>query len=351
MPVFYRYIARDVVAVFVAACLVLLAIIISFRLANLLNQAATGDLSLHAVWHLLALQMLRFLIVLMPLALVLACAMTLGKLYSDQEIAAAQACGIGEPAIVRALLLVTLPVALFVATMSLWVLPGVYAKQDAVREQAEQEAAMLLFRPNTFRRLDDGTVVFVADAAQQSLTDLFIYREEGRQRSIIRAARGDISSDAAGKVLRLQDGIRVVWDADLSPQGSELTRFAHAALRLPGGRVQPDNRLRNRPTRDLPDNAEGSGELQNRINPALALLLFTGLLPRLTRSKPRSGRYQKLIPVFVLFAVYINGLNLLGSAVEDGRLAPWPGSLWLHVPLLVLLLWLWWPRTLHAGGQ
>ena len=94
MPILYRYLIRETLAVFLATNLILLAILLSFRLSTLLAAAAAGNMALSAVWMLIGLQAVRFLVILMPLAFVLAAVMTLGRLYRDHEISAALACGI-----------------------------------------------------------------------------------------------------------------------------------------------------------------------------------------------------------------------------------------------------------------
>jgi len=72
MPILYRYLIRETLAVFLATNLILLAILLSFRLSSLLAAAAAGNMALSAVWQLVGLQAVRFLVVLMPIAFVLA---------------------------------------------------------------------------------------------------------------------------------------------------------------------------------------------------------------------------------------------------------------------------------------
>lgn len=347
MPIFYRYITRETLGIFSATCLILLAIIISFRLTSLLGSAATGDLSLSAVWQLIGLQSVRFLIVLMPVSLILAFAMSMGRLYSEQEIPSALACGISQQQICKAVLLLSIPVAALIAAGNLFLLPQVFERQDTLRSQAEQEAAMILFRANEFRRLDDGTVVFTGDASANQLSQFFVYRGQNGEKSVIAAPQGHFSNDDQGKYLELDDGMRASWRTSFEPQHSQLSYFAHGVLRLPDNRTTSSDRLRNLPLNRLPNNPEGSAELQNRINPALALILFSALLPFLARTRPRSSRYQKLIPIFVLFAIYLNVLGMTTTAIRNSSLSPWPGSLWVHTPIIMLLLIIWWPKSLR----
>lgn len=342
MLILHRYIARETLRIFLATSLILLAIIVSFRLSSLLSSAAAGDLSLSAVWLMIALMSVRFLLTLMPVALIIAITLTLGRLYNEQELYAAFACGVSRGHVRAALLLITLPLALAMTLGNIYLLPYISAQQDSVRDQAQQEAAMLLFQPNQFRRLDDGSVVYTERVNGGALGGFFIYRgEQQAAPSVIVAPDGALSVESGERYLHLHDGFRVTWDATLDPEQSDFTTFSHATLRLPEQTVVARGRLRNLPTHQLDARPAHVAELQNRLNPTFALLLFVWLMPLLTQTAPRSGRYQRLIPIFVLFAVYLNALEFTSKAVEKSAIGPWPGSFWLHIVFASVLLLVW----------
>ena len=73
-----RLLRRQLWRYFGAILLILIAILISFRLSNLLSAAAKGDIALSAIVPMIALQMLRFILLLAPIVYVLASALVLG---------------------------------------------------------------------------------------------------------------------------------------------------------------------------------------------------------------------------------------------------------------------------------
>ena len=338
MPILYRYLIRETLAVFLATNLILLAILLSFRLSTLLAAAAAGNMALSAVWMLIGLQAVRFLVILMPLAFVLAAVMTLGRLYRDHEISAALACGIAPRHQTRALLACAIPIGLLLLTLSMSVLPRVYRGQEALRQQAQQEAGMILFTPNTYRRLDDGTIVHTGAIEGGQLRDFFIARDEpDGGHSLILAANGEMQGDEQQRHLLLHDGRRLAAH-------TTLFTYQDADLRLPGANIlaaSSDNRLRNLPTSELGSSPEHLSEWQSRSNPAIALLIYSLALPLLARSQPRQGRYQKIVPAFIAFALYINLLDLITIAIRKQQIPPLPGSYWLHGAVLALILALW----------
>lgn len=341
MPIFYRYVLRETGGVFLSTCAILLAIIVSFRLSSLLGRAAAGNMELAAVWQLIALQSVEFLTIIAPLAFVLASVMTLGRLYVDHEISALYAGGAGRSHLLRAFFYLALPIAAALLFTTLYFLPHIYSTQEVIRSKARQEAGMLLFTPNTFRQLDHGLVAYTQTLDQGQLGGFFLAQSRDDEQSVLFAEQGELSGGDS-RVLTLHNGKRLSWQENASASDSPLySHFAHATLQLPGGSVIASDRLRNLPTAALGNSPEHLGEWQTRINPALALLAFTFLLPHFSRSKPRQGRFQNILPAFLAFALYINLLELAVVAVKKGRIPPLPGSLWVHLAIIALILVLW----------
>ena len=323
MPILYRYIIRETLAVFLATNLILLTILLSFRLSSLLAAAAAGNMALSAVWMLIGLQAVRFLVILMPLAFVLAAVMTLGRLYRDHEISAALACGIAPRHQTRALLTCAIPIGLLLLTLSMSVLPRVYRGQEALR---------------------DGTVVHTGAIEGGQLRDFLIARDEpDGGHSLILADYGEMQGDEQQRHLLLHHGRRLAWNANHDPAHTTLFTYQNADLRLPGANTLAanDNRLRNLATSELGTSPEHLSEWQSRSNPAIALLIYALALPLLARSQPRQGRYQKIVPAFIAFALYINLLDLITIAIRKHQIPPLPGSYWLHGAVLATILALW----------
>lgn len=108
-----RYLIREIGLTFLATVLVLLALVLSHRLAGYLSKAASGLLARDAIFVLLGLQSLYFLIVLIPLAFLLSVMLTLGRLYHDHEMMVLTACGYGPLSVYRAAFMLAAPLALF----------------------------------------------------------------------------------------------------------------------------------------------------------------------------------------------------------------------------------------------
>ena len=346
LPILYRYLIRETASLFFAILLILMAIILGFRLSSLLGRAIRGNIGLGAVWQLLGFQAVDIVMILAPLACILAGVMTLSRLYRDHEINALYAGGIGRSHLTRALYLFTVPLAAIVLVVSLFVSPQIAERRQDVLELARQEASYALLAPNSFRRLDEDTVIHSGEEEGNKFDRFMIFQEEETQdppsRSMILADSGYFTSDSGGRrFLKLDKGIRLTWTDDADPENASYTTFEHASLHLPNESGKNRIKLASIPTLALGKNARDQGELQKRFNPALALLVFTLCVPLFAHSAPRQGRLQRLLPAFIAFAVYINLLDGVVKAIAKGKLAVWPGSLSVHA-LIATLIGVWW---------
>src|SRR5574339_406734 len=95
MRILHRYILREIALNFVAVTGVLAVILVSFRIAKVLDMAASNQFPSNVVMSLIGLMSITELTVLMPIGLFLAVMLALGRLYHDSEMAAVQTCGVG----------------------------------------------------------------------------------------------------------------------------------------------------------------------------------------------------------------------------------------------------------------
>src|ERR1700737_4080776 len=88
-----RYVLREVVQTWLAVTGVLVAILVSNQLSRVLGQAADNQYGRRVVFDLIALGAIMNLSVIVPVGLLLAVVLTLGRMYHDSEMAALKACG------------------------------------------------------------------------------------------------------------------------------------------------------------------------------------------------------------------------------------------------------------------
>jgi len=334
-----RYLIREVVQPLVAICAVLLAIFITFSLSRFLVDANAGLLQPGEVAKLTILKALISLDVLLPLSLYLAVMTGLGRLYTDSEIYAMRSGGISELRLLRSLMRLTMVIAVIVALFSTWVRPWAYTRSYEIKAAAEASAETSRIRQARFYTFGESNRTVFIDHIAENGTDLegiFVRTQKNNDLQVITASSGVFDYLAKPMFHRLKLNNAQVFRK--VPDGSDFSaQFKAFTLWLPTQTPQaPGYRVKSASTKELvlSPGSEDRAEFQWRMStPVSALLLALAAIP-LSRSRPRQGRYAKMLLALVIYAIYFNFLDVSRSWVEQGSLnfIWWvPGALGLLV--------------------
>jgi len=321
-----HYLIREVTQPLVAIFTALVVIFITFSLSRFLVDADAGLLQPADVARLTLFKSIISLDVLLPLSLFLAVMTGLGRLYTDSEIYAMRASGISELSLLRPLMRLALLLAVVVALLSAWARPWAYTQSFAIKARAEASAETGRIRAARFYDFGKNKqTVFIEHIAAngRDLEGVFIRTRKGDDLQVITAARGEfeyfykplfhrLSLNDARILKKIQDG------TDLSGQ------FGSFTLYLPAHKPKPPGyKVKSASTNSLRQSADPveRAEFQWRMStPISALLLALAAIP-LSRSRPRQGRYAKMLLALGIYAVYFNLLDVSRSWVEQGSSA------------------------------
>lgn len=318
-----RYLIREVIQPLLIVCITLLVIFITYSLSRFLVDADAGLLQPAEVAWLTVLKALISLDVLLPLSLFLAIMSGLGRLYTDSEIFAMRAGGISELRLLKPLMRLALVVAVVVAVLSGWVRPWAYAQAYNIKAVAEASAATGRIRESRFYTFGKNErTIFINHIADNGtdMDGIFIRTKKNDDLQVITASKGVFSYFARPMFhsLKLIDA-RVFRKAqegtDLSAHFGTFTLWIPVQTpKEPGYKVKSASISDLRQSSDRQDKAEFQWRLSTPIS---ALLLALAAIP-LSRSRPRQGRFAKMILALGIYAVYFNLLNVSRSWVEQG---------------------------------
>jgi len=321
-----HYLIREIVYPLLAICTALVVIFITYSLSRLLVDADAGLLQVGEVVRLTLLKSIISLDVLLPLSLFLAVMTGLGRLYTDSEIYAMRASGISEARLLRPLMRMALVLAVLVALLSTWARPWAYAQSYAIKSEAEASAETGRIREARFYTFGESKrTVFIEHIAENGsdLDGIFVRTRKGDDLQVITANKGIFEYRAKAMFHRLQltdaSVFRKVRDGnDLSAQFGTFTLWLPVETpKPPGYKVKSATTNALRQSLDPADRAEFQWRLST---PVSALLLALAAIP-LSRSRPRQGRYAKMLLALVIYAVYFNLLDVSRSWVEQGSSA------------------------------
>lgn len=323
----------------VAAVMVVLTLGVGF--ARFIAEAAAGQIPAAAILTVAGYSVLQNLEIVLPVSVLLAILLTVGRLCRDNEMAALAAGGVGLARLYRPLGLFALLLALLVAWLSLVVAPQ--AGRSLQQLRAAGAAVMVQsIEAGRFIVLDDGNAVFYAGQVQPdgTMRDVFIrvdLEKEGAE-AVVTAARADYQVDASSgaQTLVLHQGFR--YQGTPGQADYRVTGFAEHGVQVGPGAVDLDYDLEDIPSAALyaRDDAAAVAELRGRLAVPLSLLVLAVLAVPLGQQPPRAGRYSKLVLGILIYVGYANALRLGELWLANGDVPRVLGLWWIHALMLAL---------------
>ncbi|MCB1560759.1 MAG: LPS export ABC transporter permease LptF [Xanthomonadales bacterium] len=348
MRVLDRYLLRELLTTLLAVTLVLALLSLGGIVADMLGEVARGKFPAGLLMSQLGLRSVRFLPILLPLALFLAVLLAVGRLYRDSEMAVLAAAGVGPQRLLGAIALLVLPIVVLVAMASLWWTPSALSRSKDMIDAANRSLLVAGLEPGRFVEIPGrASVVYLAEMSSDGsrFKRLFVHSKKDGRVDVVTARSGELFRESQGeeRYLSLQDGFRV--EGRPGQSNFRIMRFERNDIRVPDSEPNDSGTDQERlPTVALLDSSQpaDSAELHWRLAAPLATLLLALLALSLARSPPRSSRHGGLLLALVAYIVYFNLLGLGRAWLADGSVPAWLGLWWVHAPVFVAGVWLLW---------
>jgi lipopolysaccharide export system permease protein len=358
MPKLDQYLFREFAQSVFAALVVLMMVSLGGIFADVLSDIARGRLPAVMMLSQLGLQVIKWLPLILPLALMLGLLLALSRMYRDSEMPVLAAVGVGPRRLLRPVLMAGAPVIVVIALCSLWLGPWADRFSRQMVEEANRSLLLVGLEPGRFTELPGGGgVVYLGSMSNDGtrFSRIFVYRQHDDRLDVTTAAHGGLSLlGDRERYLRLEDGFQVE-----GPLGEGLDyrmmRYASNELRMPDREdMRDDEDPRLMSTAALFDDPRRAAhaQLHWRIAPPLLAIALMLLAVPLARSSPRQARYGRIAIGFLGYMVTVNLMMLGTQWLADGKLPMPLGLWWLLLPVLVLGIWLylrdgrfwWWRR-------
>ena len=341
MPKLDSYLFREFAQATFAALVVLMMVSLGGIFADVLGDIARGRVPAGLMLAQLGLQILNYLPLILPLALMIGLLLGVGRLYRDSEMPVLTSIGVGPVRLLRPVLMVVVPFLVAIGVCSLWLGPWAQRYSEKMIQEGNRSLLVAGLEPGRFTELPGGGggVVYVGSMSNDGtrLSRVFVYRQQDDRLDVTTAKTGAMTFEGDGeRFLRLDEGFRVEGPMN-DGKDFRLMRYASNELRLPEGeRKRRENDPEMLPTIELFGDArpEANAQIHARIAPPLLALAFALLAVPLARSSPRQARYGRILFGFLAYLVGMN-LMLLGTDwLGDDKLPGWLGLWWLVLPLL-----------------
>jgi len=344
--IFDRYLLKEVIGGWFAVTVVLTLVLVSNKLINYLGAAADGDIPGEVIFRLLGLQMVYYLVLVVPFALALGTVLGLARLYRDNEMVVMSACGVGPAKIYKPLLMLGVVVAVVLAWFSLQVSPKVQGMSNHLKITASQQADLMVLGAGRFNELHGGRVTFYAERLSDDrnrMENVFVvFRDSDEpngsgQMLTANSAYRMLDESSGNDFLVLVDGFR--YEGHPGRADYRVMRFGKYGVRIElpraGEIVEQRETLSTRQLLASQDPAD-IAEVQWRLALPVSVIALLLLAVPLCKTSPRQGRYGRTVLAVLLFIIYYNLLVTAKVWVARGAIPTYIGLWW--VPLIPVLL-------------
>ncbi|NDY94955.1 LPS export ABC transporter permease LptF [Wenzhouxiangella limi] len=349
MLILHRHLMREAFVASTMTLLVLLGVISALFLAELLAEAAQGELPGASVLLLLVLRLPEAILMIGPLALMTGLLLALGRAHEQSEMTVIRAAGVGFGQCFVPLGLLVSAWALALLLVSGWLAPYAVERTGTLMAEAARQAVVGGLQPGRFERLDRGRLtVYVGgmDTRDGRLENVLIQHDDPEQPEVLSAASGRMWLDAedGSRYLSLLDGHQVRHGPDPGRGPLREMRFARNDIRLPPpelGGSEGGEMAARLPQLLSPESPAERREWHWRLAAPLAALILGALAVPLSYRSPRQGRWGSIVVALALYLVYSNAIQA-GLVIMERRDAIAGPGLWpIHGVLLLAAAAFW----------
>ncbi len=324
---------------------VLFSIVLTVGLVRILGQAAGGQIDNSTVFEVVAYTALTNLPPLLALSLFIAVLTTLSRSWLDSEMVVwFSSGGLSLLAWIRPVLRFAIPIVIVIGSLSLVVSPWARAQVELNKERFAKRDDVSKVAPGRFIEGEGGQRVFFVEGIDQTdnqVKNVFISQISKGVENVVVAERGVVEVKPNGdRFLVLQNGRR--YEGVPGQPEYRVLEFDSYGVRLD---VKPDAPLEARRASSRPLarvvgewNDLHKGELAWRLSWPLAALNLALLAIPLSFANPRAGRSLNLVIAVLIFVLYLNGISVTQSWIQQGRVSFWGGLLGIHATVWLVTL-------------
>jgi Predicted permeases len=348
--IFRRALIRDLSLTTSAALVVLVAIALVTLFIRLLGDVARGELANEAVFTFLGFALLRYLPVLLTIALFLGVMLSLSRVWRDSEMAIWLSSGVSLAQWIRPVLSFALPVVVVMSVLSVWIIPWSIDKKNQYNAELASRNQEAAITPGLFAEGDGGNRVYFVEALNPltgTIKNIFLQTQDKDKLGLVVANEGrEVVNPDGTRYLVLKRGRR--YEGAPGQLEYALSSFEHYWMRLDpvdigeGGRDIAQERTGKLIRLHT---AAADGELLWRSRPPISALILVLLAIPLSYVNTRARRSYSVILALLLYFVYNNLLSLTQAWVTQQKLGFWLGFGLVHVLMAALVIALFHLRT------
>jgi len=325
-----------------AVTMVIFSIFLVMRALGFLQQAARGDLPVDSVLILLALKLVAYFDVILPLMLYIAILMVMGRWSRDNEMAVLSACGVSLFNFLKPLLVLVLIMGSIVAAFSFYLTPQANMMGWKLEKEYRNRDEISGVVPGVFMETRKGQGVYFVESYDKEADryeEVFVYKSSFGKEGVVvsKYAFQRIDELTGDKFLVLTNGTR--YEGQPGAPDYRIVDFETYALRIePKKPVSTRGPVKARPTTVIAgdDHPALVSELHWRISKVLVVPVLGLFALTFSFVPPRQNRLPGMIMAFLVYFLYTNLLGFGVAMISKGRLSGDVGLWWIHAGFLLV---------------
>jgi lipopolysaccharide export system permease protein len=341
--IFRRYLGRELVFSLVLIVIVFIALAVTIMLVQFLTRAASGGILGQVVWTLLAINIPKFLLIILPIAVFLSILLVYGRMFYDSELLVAFSCGYSWLKLLRVTVVPAVIVAIIVCALSFYIVPVMRTYGHKLTSQELTGADVAYVRPETFTHIPSaGSWVYSSKLEAGKLQNVFIYAIKNQRPQIVLAKRAyERKKDGVSHLVLTSGHQYLLPDAG---NGLRVVKFATFDTEVSVPKIGRDQDLSSRTIYSLWHDRGGNQvfvEICTRIVQPINVFIFVALGLMICIVDRRQGRYGKLFFGVLIYVIYFNVTAILSHWASDGKIFVIPAVFGLQIILAItFLFWL-----------
>ena len=320
-----RYIFRTIIGAFLLVLINLTAVIWITQILRQVDLITNQGQTILVFLRITSLLVPILMLVIAPIALVIAVCYALTKLNGDSELVVMNAAGISPRRVFRPVLIVCTIVAVFVGYIGAYLAPKLQRDMSEEFAKVRTDVVSNIIRPGAFTQVEQGMIFHIRERqAENQFRGIFIDDTRNpEERSTIVAEYGQIVQKDDGSFLIMRDGnVQRRRPKERDPTMVVFDQYALDLTRL-APTPQANIGLREKylwelafPDPNDPIFKQSPGqfrvEMHDRIYGALYPLAF-GVMAFALLGFPRTTRQSRAVSMFAVIGA-VAGLRLVGFA-------------------------------------
>ena len=347
-----KYIAKELLTVFLSVYFVLLIIVLSTEIVHLLSWVSQGIIPVTAFLAYLMNSLFEFSVILIPLSLLMGILLAFGRLYSDSEMAAIMSAGIGPMQWYRPLMLIAIPTTILLFVLMAYVKPIISYQRAELRAEILSQSQLDTLLVGQFNRASkDGAVLFLesveannnstnnSSTNNHQINNVF-FQQHRENTSYVDLAESTSSfyNEEGRRYMMMHNGMHYAGNA--GEANFKIVKYKDYGIHIYRKQVKADQSIKSKHVAELwqSTNPEAQAELQWRFSIPLATIIVAFMALPLSHTNPRSGRYSKLAVALILYLLYSNLLGVGKTWIVQEKVPVWIGTWWVHIIAIVFTL-------------